>query len=588
MNNGKILKGCFLKKGFILYQTFLFVILLSGSFYFSMVFLSYGFFKILVLFLLGLFLWTFAEYVSIRFVFHSTTLNYIFKNSFLDFHHHHHLHPKDKKFLFIPLPLAALIFIIGPGFGFLLAGNHAVPAVAGFLAGYLLFTILHYSEHHYDSSQIPFLKPLWQNHFLHHNLYPDKAFGVTTQWWDKVFGTMPPEHQFLNVVPTEKREYAISKNLKLIEVTDKETKAFFHLVPRSVYRNNPFWIPPLEHEIENIFDPDKNSYFKHGTARRWIVVNAYNEAVGRIAAFIDFDKMYEGNDKIGSIGFYESVNDKEVAFYLFDQAIQWLKEVYRVNIIQGPVNFGENDKYWGLLVEGFSYPSYGMNYNPGYYRSFFEEYGFSVHYNQLTNYVSLRKPLPDRFEKIAARVTSNPRYSFKHFREKHKEAFIKDFVEIYNKAWASFRNFHPISEDYIRRSFEELKPVLEEKFIWFAYVDQKPAGLMIATPDVNQLLRYLNGRLTLFNKIKFLFYKLFRGFTSVRVIIMGIVPEYQRLGLESGMTYYAYNAGQKKRRYERIELAWVGDFNPKMIAIHNSMGAVNGKKHATYRKEICN
>src|SRR5690606_12481806 len=137
-----------------------------------------------------------------------------------------------------------------------------------------------------------------------------------------------------------------------------------------------------------------------------------------------------------------------------------------------------------------------------------------------------------------------------------------------------------ISEEYIRRSFDELKPVLEEKFIWFANVDHKPAGLMIATPDVNQLLRYLNGRLTLFNKVKFWFYKMLRGFTSVRVIIMGIAPEYQRLGLESGMTYFAYNAGQKKRRYKHIELAWVGDFNPKMIAIHNSMGAVNGKKHA--------
>ncbi|RYF97563.1 MAG: GNAT family N-acetyltransferase, partial [Chitinophagaceae bacterium] len=227
----------------------------------------------------------------------------------------------------------------------------------------------------------------------------------------------------------------------------------------------------MEQDIENIFSPDKNNYFNHGQIKRWIAVNAYNEAIGRIAAFIDFDKMYEGDVKIGSIGFFESVENRIVAFSLFDKAVQWLSEMYRVDIVQGPVNFGENDKYWGLLVEGFTSPSYGMNFNPLYYKIFFEDYGFKIQYNQLTNYVSLSKPLPERFEKIASRVVNNPRYSFRHFLARDKDLFIKDFVEIYNKAWSSFTNFHPMSEEYIRRSFDELRPILEDEFIWFAYVE---------------------------------------------------------------------------------------------------------------------
>lgn len=161
---------------------------------------------------------------------------------------------------------------------------------------------------------------------------------------------------------------------------------------------------------------------------------------------------------------------------------------------------------------------------------------------------------------------------------------MNDFVQIYNKAWASFENFRPISEEYIEKSLLQLKPVLVESFIWFAYVDQKPVGLLVGLPDLNEALKHVDGKFNLLSKLKFLRFKYLKGFTKVRVVIMGIVPEFQRLGLESGLIFRAFKAGMEKPNYKYVQLAWVGDFNQKMIAIHQAMGALPDTRHATYRK----
>ena len=376
-----------------------------------------------------------------------------------------------------------------------------------------------------------------------------------------------------------------SSPFRVIEVDGATSVRNFMQVPELIYHNDPNWIPPIENEIAGIFDPAINPYFRHGDARRWIAVDASGKPVGRIAAFVNYDKIDEGDQRVGGIGFFESVNDNETAIMLFDAAIKWLVDVHGVNAVDGPINFGENDKYWGLLIMGFTPASYGMNYNPPYYQALFENYGFKIQYRQFTNYVSLLNPLPDRFTRIAERVISQERYSFKPFSYRDRERYIRDFVSIYNRAWASFNNFRPMDEAVVRRSLEEMRPVMVEDFIWFAYVDDKPAGLLVGVPDVNDVLRYSGSKLDGWGKIKFLFYKYYKGFTSARVVIMGIVPEYQRHGLESGLVYYAFREGKKRPRYRHIQLAWVGDFNDKMIAIHKAMGAVEDKQHATMRRK---
>jgi ribosomal protein S18 acetylase RimI-like enzyme len=301
---------------------------------------------------------------------------------------------------------------------------------------------------------------------------------------------------------------------------------------------------------------------------------------------VNFEKMQDGNHRVGCIGFFECIADQSAAFMLFDTAINWLVDNHQITAVDGPVNFGENDKYWGLLISGFTSPSYGMNYNHPFYRKFFETYGFKVQYLQLTNYIDLAAPLPERFTKIAERVINNKHYEFKPFRYKETDHFVDDFLSIYNHAWESFKGFQPMTKAVVRRSLTELKPIMEEDLIWFAYADSKPVGLLLSIPDANEILKYCSGMSDMTDKMKFLVRKYFTRFSRIRVVVMGIVPEFQNRGVESGLILQAYKAAKRKKHYKHVELSWVGDFNQKMIAIHKAMGAVEDKQHATFRKSL--
>jgi GNAT superfamily N-acetyltransferase len=374
-------------------------------------------------------------------------------------------------------------------------------------------------------------------------------------------------------------------NFFLREVNDADSSDLFLDMPSGIYKDDPHWIPYIQQEVAAVFDPKKNPYFNHGEAIRWVLLDERGRALGRIAAFIDFHKMFDTDKKIGEIGFFESVYDQNVAFTLFDTAVKWLTEKFNVTVVDGPVNFGENDKFWGLKIKGNGYPSYGMTYNPAYYRYFFEEYGFEIQYRQFTNYLDLQSPLRERFRTIAERVSRNPQYTFRHFEHRYRDRFARDFVEVYNRAWANFKSFVPMDDQMIMKTIEEMKPVMEEKFIWFAYVNGTPAGFLVGVPDVNQILRYSGANFDWWGKAKFGFFRLFKRFTAARVVVMGVVPEFQRHGLESALILRAFEAG-RERNYKHVQLAWVGDFNDKMIAIHKAMGAVEDKVHATYRKKL--
>ena len=148
----------------------------------------------------------------------------------------------------------------------------------------------------------------------------------------------------------------------LVEVTNDKTAREFIDLPRKLYKEDPNWICPLDADIQAVFDPSRNNYFTHGVCTRWILVDQQQQTIGRIAAFINHKKASQNAQPTGGIGFFESINHRDAAFALFDQGQQWLRQ-RGMEAMDGPINFGENDKYWGLLVQGFKEPSYGMNYN---------------------------------------------------------------------------------------------------------------------------------------------------------------------------------------------------------------------------------
>jgi hypothetical protein len=369
--------------------------------------------------------------------------------------------------------------------------------------------------------------------------------------------------------------------MKIIEVKDKKSiKSFLNMV-HSIYKDDSIWVCPLDNDIEAVFDPTKNNFHNDGKCTRWILNNEEGITIGRIAAFINNKKAYNYEQPTGGVGFFECINNKEVAFLLFNTAKNWLAE-NGMKAMDGPINFGENDNFWGLLVEGFIPPSYGMNYNPPYYRAFFEDYGFKTLYAQITNHLNILKPFPERFYKIAKWVSQKQGYKFVHLKAKEIERFAADFMEIYNDAWEDFENFVPINRNTIIESFTKMKTLMDENLILFAYVNNEPASFLIVLPDANPMIKPLKGKLNLIGKLIFV-YKRWRGVSRMRAIVMGTKKKFQNHGIESALFITLGEYVLPLNQYTELELSWVGDFNEKMIAIHEAMGAVFAKKHLTMR-----
>ncbi len=371
--------------------------------------------------------------------------------------------------------------------------------------------------------------------------------------------------------------------MKIIEVRNHKDKRDFHNTAKLIYADDPTWVRPLDKEIESIFNPDKNVFFNHGIAKRWLLVNSNNHPIGRIAAFIDYNNSSQQDQPTGGMGFFECINNMEAAFLLFDTARNWLKK-NGMEAMDGPINFGETDKYWGLLVDGFTHPSYEISYNHPYYQKLFEKYGFKTYYRQEGFHLDVKKELPPRFLKIADWIAKKPDYEFRHFEWKHADRYINDFVTVYNQTWASFKeNFEPMEAAYIKKTLQKAKTIIDEEFIWYAYYKGKPIAIYLMWPDVNQIFKHLNGKLSLAGMIKFIYLKKKKTITRARGVLMGVIPAFQGRGVESGIILNVAKTMKRKPHYTEIEFSWVGDFNPKMKKIFLGVGSESVKHYITYR-----
>ena len=371
--------------------------------------------------------------------------------------------------------------------------------------------------------------------------------------------------------------------MRIIQVDSRRTEAAFLDFPRKLYSADQNFVIPFDSEIKKAFNRKVNPYFNHGDAVRWILVDEHNQPLGRIAAFYDRNKDEADYVRSGGCGFFESVNDRQVASLLFDTAKNWLLE-NGYEAMTGPINFGENDTNWGCLVHGFSPPAIGMTYNLPYYQELFESYGFQLYYRQLSFQLDLDKPFPERFWKIAEWINNRKGYTYRHFEMNKVADFVEDTVSIYNAAWRPLReDYTPMDPSSLYDELRKVRSILDPELIWFAYYNHNPIAFFIFLPDANQIFRHLNGKLHLINKLRFLKLKRKNTITVARGIVAGVIPKFQNSGVESGIFWQLKQVMENKPHYKHFELSWVGDFNPKMIALYQATGAHHTKTHHTYR-----
>jgi GNAT superfamily N-acetyltransferase len=369
--------------------------------------------------------------------------------------------------------------------------------------------------------------------------------------------------------------------------TDAQRREFINF-PKRLYRGDPNWVCPLDSTIEAVFDPQRNAAFRHGEATRWLLTGDSGETIGRVAAFIDEIRSKANRQPTGGFGFFEVTESREAAFMLFDIAREWLS-ARGMKAMDGPVNFGENDNFWGLLVDGFTQPGFGMPYNKKYYKQYFDEYGFRVYFEQYSYHknVGVVDVFPERFMKIADWVSKRPGYTFRHFEFRNSDKFVADMAEIYNATWSVFKeDFTPLDPAMLRDSLRQAKSFIDEELIWFAYHNDRPVAFFVIFPDLNQIIRYFNGRLTPWNILRFLWFRYTHKMTRMRALVAGVHPSYQNSGIESAIFLNLFHVFRKKRYYRELELSWVGDFNPKMISIYEAIGGQRAKTHVTMRYMI--
>ena len=373
-------------------------------------------------------------------------------------------------------------------------------------------------------------------------------------------------------------------SFRLAEVNDSKTESYFFDLPFFIYSNDQNWVCPLLPEIRAIFDKAKNPFLKDGTCCRWVLFdNKSGIAVGRIAA-------YAGNcnkSTQGSVGFFECINQQEAANILFKNALDWLtqKGMYSA---WAPVNFGERDRYWGLFVDGVKQPSYQENYNPEYYRGLYEGFGWLKEFEQTTYILHSGEFNSERFGKIAQRVFANQAVTFVPFERRKKQIFADYLTVIYNAAWRQRdkEKFVSLDTERVMELINDMLPLIVDRWVWFAFYNGNPAGVFVNIRDLNPMIKPLAGKWNLLAKIQVKFKLLTNDPTSSRGILFGIVPEYQNMGIESGLIMKAFREIENCKSVKYAELAWIGDFNPRMQKLLHATGAKPGKIHYTYYYRI--
>lgn len=357
--------------------------------------------------------------------------------------------------------------------------------------------------------------------------------------------------------------------------TKKDLKNFIKL-PWKIYKGYKYWVPPLIMEQKNLLNKEKNPFFKDAEADYFLAYKN-NELVGRIAAIKNNVHLKYHNDNSGHFGFFECVNDQEVANALFDAAKDWLKQ-RNLDLMRGPANPSSNDIY-GMLIDGFDdLPRLLMPYNPKYYIELCENYGFKKG-KDLFAWKILNEKITKSEKLKRGQQIVRDRYKIKisQLDMKNFQKELEKFKYVYNKAWEPNWGFVPLSEEQIDAMAKDMKPLAEPSLVLFGEIDGKLVGAALVMLDYNQIFHKMNGRLFPFNFIKLFTQK--KKINWVRILTLGIIPEYQKKGLDSVFYWEIVNRGEQNNILQG-EASWVLEDNMMM---NRGLELMNAERYKSYR-----
>ncbi len=343
-----------------------------------------------------------------------------------------------------------------------------------------------------------------------------------------------------------------------------------------IYKDDPKWVPPLIMDRKKILSKEKNPFFKHAEAE-YFLAEKDGELVGRIAAIKnDLHNKYH-NDKVGFFGFFECINDQEVANALFDTAKNWIKSK-GLDTMRGPANPSSNDEY-AMLLEGFDdEPRILMTYNPKYYLDLCENYGFKKA-KDLYAYKLENKEVvsQDKIRRVAELAQKRYGLKISQIDMKKFNSEVEKVKYVYNKAWAPNWGFVPMTDEELDAMAKDLKPLAEPSLVLFGEIEGKLVGFALVLLDYNYIFKQLNGKLFPFGIIKLFTQK--KNIKWCRIITLGIIPEYQKRGLDAVFYWEIVNRAHNLG-IDLGEASWILENNDMM---NRGAEAMKGELYKKYR-----
>ena len=351
------------------------------------------------------------------------------------------------------------------------------------------------------------------------------------------------------------------------------------------YKNDPHWVPPLIMDRQKLLNQTKNPLYKH-TQIQLFLAEQDGRVVGRIAAIKNGNHLATHNDSVGFFGFFECINDQQVANALFNAAETWLRE-HGVAYSRGPVNPSLNDEA-GLLVDGFDGPPIVlMTYNPPYYANLIEGAGYQKAKDLYAYWLDPDKYRSPKMERLIDAIKERNGITFRSVDFKNKVQFTKDvelIKQMYNTAWQPNWGFVKMTDDEFAFLAADLKQIADARFVFFVEVKGEPAGFILGLPDINQALIH-NKRGGIVGGIWNLLTRK-KQINQLRIIVMGVLPQFQRTGADTAL-YHEIGRRGFSWKLKGAEASWILEDNEMMNkGLSHTMQAELYRTYRLYQKTL--
>ncbi len=371
-------------------------------------------------------------------------------------------------------------------------------------------------------------------------------------------------------------------SLSVREVLTPKDKDRFIKLPWNIYKNDPLWVPPLLIDRKTFLDPHKNPFFKSASVKLFLATKDNGTVVGRIAGIVSRNHLKTHNDGAGFWGLFECVDDKEAANLLFNAVAAFLRG-QGMRTMRGPISMNINDEI-GLLIDGFTTPPVVMMpHNPAYYETLVNSYGFKKEIDWYAYYKEEPgRTVPERLSRGVELAKKRYDLKIRPVNMKHFDDEVLNVKTVYNTAWEKNWGAVAFTDEEFEHLAKDLKLVLDPRLALIAEVGGKIAGVSIALPDINQALKHIkDGRLLPFGILKLLWYK--RKVDMIRLVIMGVLPEYRHMGIDTCFVHDTYVNGLARGIW-RCEMSQILETN---VPMNNALVKLGARIYKTYRIYRC-